>query len=88
MALIGLVGYATIFLAVWLRDWSELIEDYLPELLLGLVGLAFLFTLGLTALEFLVIHAFCQYCLISAAIVLTMFVLSISLLVSSRRWEE
>ena len=88
VALIGLVGYASIFLVVWLRDWFELIDDYLPELLFALVGLAFLFTLGLTALEFLVIHAFCQYCLISAAIILIMFILAISLLISSRRWEE
>lgn len=85
VALIGLLGYAAIFVVVWLRDWVNLVEEYLPELLMGLVGLAFLFTLGLTLLEMLVIHAFCQYCLYSAAIVLVMFVLAISLAVSSRR---
>ena len=63
VALIGLLGYAIIFLMVWLRDWIMLIEDNLPELLFGVVGLAFLFTLGLTGLEMFVIHAFCQYCL-------------------------
>ncbi len=85
VALIGLIGYAAIFLSVWLREWIALIEDYLPELLFGLVGLAFLFSLGLTALEILVIHAFCQFCLISGGIILVMFALAISLLVSARR---
>jgi uncharacterized membrane protein len=41
----------------------------------GMVGLALLFSLGLTMLEAFVIRAFCQYCLISLAIVVTMAVL-------------
>ena len=85
VALIGLLGYAVIFLMVWLQDWIRLIEDNLPELLVGVVGLAFLFTLGLTALEMFVIHAFCQYCLYSAGVVLVMFILAIVYLVGSRK---
>jgi uncharacterized membrane protein len=85
VALIGLLGYVTIFLVVWLGSWSETIEEYIPELLAGLVGLAFLFTLGLTALELVVIHAFCQYCLYSAAIVLVMLILAISLIINRNR---
>jgi uncharacterized membrane protein len=87
VALIGLIGYATIFLIVWLREWIPAVEDYLPELIAGVVGLAFLFTLGLTGLELLVIHAFCQYCLYSAFIILLMFILSISFLISSNKEE-
>ncbi|MFN2171949.1 MAG: vitamin K epoxide reductase family protein [Candidatus Promineifilaceae bacterium] len=87
VALIGLIGYATIFLVVWLGNWSELIDDYLPELLMGLVGLAFLFTIGLTSLEIFVIHAICQFCLYSAIIVLLMFVLALSLAFSRRQQE-
>ena len=85
VALIGLLGYGAIFLVVWLSNWSSSIDEYLPELLAGLVGLAFIFTLGLTVLELAVIHAFCQYCLYSAAIVLVMFVLAISFIISQRR---
>lgn len=85
VALLGLLGYAAIFLVVWLKDWVQLVEENLPELLAGLVGLAFLFTLGLTALELFVIHAFCQYCLYSAAIVTLMFILAISFVISSRK---
>lgn len=85
VALIGLAGYGVIFLVVWLQDWISFVKDYLPELIAGMVGLAFLFTLGLTALELFVIGAFCQYCLYSAAIVLLMFILAISYLLSRRR---
>jgi uncharacterized membrane protein len=85
VALLGLLGYALIFLVVWLKDWIHLVEDYLPELVFGIVGLAFLFTLGLTALELLVINAFCQYCLYSAAIVTIMFILAISYIHSGQR---
>jgi uncharacterized membrane protein len=85
VALLGLLGYASIFLVVWLGNWSDTIEEYMPELLVGLVGIAFVITLGLTALEMLVIHAFCQFCLYSAAIVLVMSILAVSLIVSRNR---
>lgn len=85
VALIGLVGYFVIFALVWVQDWFEFVADNMPELLMGVVGLAFLFTLGLTALEMFVIHAFCQYCLYSAAIVLIMFILAVVFLVRSRK---
>ncbi len=85
VALLGLIGYLAIFMAVWLGNWSRTVEEYLPEILIGLVGLAFFFTLGLTLLELLVIHAFCQFCLYSAAIVLVMTILAVSLLISRRK---
>jgi uncharacterized membrane protein len=88
VALIGLLGYASIFLVVWLRSWSDTIEQYTPELLGGLVGIAFLFTMGLTGLEMFVIHAFCQYCLYSAVIVLVMAILAVSLIISTNREQE
>ncbi len=77
VAMIGLAGYIFIFLLVWLKDWLPVVEENLAELMLGTTGLAFLFTLGLTALEFFVIHAFCQYCLYSAVIVTVMFILAV-----------
>jgi uncharacterized membrane protein len=84
VALIGLVGYAVIFLLIWLQDWLPIVEENLPELLIGTVGLAFLFTLYLTSLEFFAIGSFCQYCVWSAVIVLTMFILAISYLRTAR----
>jgi uncharacterized membrane protein len=77
VALIGLVGYAVIFMVIWLKEWLVVIEDYIPELAVGLTGLAFLFSLGLTGLELLVIHAICRYCVLSAVISTVMFVLAI-----------
>lgn len=78
VALIGLIGYAFIFLLTWLKDWEPLAESYLPELLLGAASLALLFTIGLTALEAFVIHAFCRYCLLSALFVSIIFILALS----------
>ena len=80
VAAIGFVGYAAIFGLAWLRDWVSLIDDYLPELLVGMTGIAFLFSLYLTALELIVIHAICRFCVVSAVIVTIMFLLSLSYL--------
>lgn len=76
IAAIGFVGYLAIFMVIWLMDW-DLVGQYLPELIIALTGLAFLFSLGLTGLELFVIHAFCRYCVISAINVTIMFVLAI-----------
>lgn len=80
VAAIGFAGYAVIFFLVWLADFVSAIEDYLPELLVGVTALALLFTLFLTGIELIVLHAVCRYCLVSAAIVIAMFVLAASYL--------
>ena len=87
VALIGLVGYAVIFLAIWLRDWWSWIDEKIPEILVVLTGFAFLFSMGLTLLELFVIQAICRYCVVSAIIVTIMFVLSIVYLRSVRQAE-
>jgi uncharacterized membrane protein len=80
VALIGLLGYVVIFLVIWLSDWLPLLYVYLPELMVGLTGVAFLFSLVLTVLEIFVIHALCRYCVVSAVIATIMLILSISYL--------
>jgi uncharacterized membrane protein len=88
VALLGLVGYISMFLAVWLKDWLSLLDEYLPEIMVGLTGLALLFSAYLTGLEIFVIHAFCRYCIISAVIVLIQFVLALSYLRSVNQASE
>jgi len=83
VAFIGLAGYAVIFLLTWLQDWDFPLMDYLPELMVAVTGFALLFSLGLTGLEFFVIRAFCQYCVVSAVLVLILFGLSLSYLRSA-----
>lgn len=78
VALIGLVGYAFIFGLIWAKDLWPLVDDYLPELLLGATGFALLMSLVLTGLEAFVLQAFCRYCLVSAALVIVLFGLALS----------
>lgn len=80
VAAIGFAGYAAIFLIIWLRAWVNVIDDYLPEILVGLIGIAFLFSVYLTGLELFVIHAICRYCVVSAIIVTVMLVLAVGFL--------
>jgi len=88
VALIGLAGYITIFLTIWLKDWIDFIDNYMPEIILGLTGIAFLFTAFLTALEAFVIHAYCRYCLMSAGVILIMLILAIIYLRNTNKPEE
>lgn len=88
VALIGVIGYTLIFLLTWLKDWAPLRGRQLSELLVGATALGFFFMLGLTALELFVIHAFCRYCLISAAVMTIIFILSLSYLRHVRSPEK
>lgn len=88
VALMGLLGYALIFLLTWLPGWWPTVEEYLPELLVGTTGLAFLFSLGLTGLELFIIHAICRYCVISAVLVTILFTLAINYLISVQKEEN
>lgn len=88
IAIFGFLGYAAIFLTIWLADFLDIVDQYLPELLVGLTGLALLFTLYLKSLEIFVIGAICQYCLYSAIIILSMFGLAIHYLVSLKRAQK
>lgn len=87
VALIGLIGYAVLFLLTWLEGWLTRLDNILPELLMALTGLAFVFSLGLTALEIFVLQAICRFCVLSAVLITVMFALSISYLRSLSRGE-
>ena len=87
VALIGLAGYAVIFLLIWFKDWLPWLDDYLPELIIGLTGVALIFSLGLTAVELFVIQSICRSCVVSAVIITIMFALSVSYLRSFNQPE-
>jgi uncharacterized membrane protein len=85
VALIGLLGYAIIFVLTWAKGLWQALDEVLPELLVGLTGVALLFSLGLTVLEVFVIKALCRYCVVSAILVVAVFALSVSFLRSTNR---
>lgn len=80
VAAIGFAGYALIFAMVWFKAWIPMLDDYLPELMVGVSGIALLFTLYLTGLEVVVIRAVCRYCIVSAVFVVLIFLLAVSYL--------
>jgi uncharacterized membrane protein len=56
-------------------------------ILFALTGWGTLFSAYLTVLEFFVIHAICQYCLASAALVTVMLAVASAEMREGRRWE-
>ncbi|MDJ0755511.1 MAG: vitamin K epoxide reductase family protein [Ardenticatenaceae bacterium] len=77
IALIGLAGYAAIFLVTWARQLWSLVDRYCAAMLLLFTGLGMGFTIYLKALELTVIHAICEYCLYSAVVMAIMFGLAL-----------
>lgn len=78
VALIGLVGYVVLFGLAMASLQPGLARARWPVQALALLsGGAVLFTAYLKFLEFFVIHAICRWCVASAVIIATVFVLSL-----------
>ena len=73
------VGYYVAVLALSLAGLSPALAERLSvsRLLVGLTGFGLLFSLWLTYLELFVIHAICQWCVISAILAAALFVISV-----------
>jgi uncharacterized membrane protein len=79
VSLIGVVGYAVLLgLALLALQPQHAGSGSWPvKLLWYLSGGAVLFTLYLTYLELFVIHAICRWCVVSAVIIVMIFILSL-----------
>jgi len=78
VALIGVLGYAALLLVALLALRPAYTERREPALALAaLAAGGVLFTIYLTTLELFVIHAICRWCVGSAAIIVTILILSL-----------
>ncbi len=77
IALIGALYYAAL-IATLLLLWQERHKIWL-QLVLLFVSIAMIISIILVGIQALVLHAFCQYCLLSEAINTVLFVLGIIL---------
>src|ERR671918_119294 len=82
LALIGAAAYFSVFGLATLRAFGYRIA---ATLLTPLVLLMFLFTLWLIYLQAFVIHAFCQFCLFSAAVTTALTVIVLIAILSRRK---
>ena len=78
VAVWGVVFYVGV-LAVALAGLSPALADSrrLSQLLVAMTGFGVLFSLWLTYLELFVIHAICQWCVVSAILTTALFVISL-----------
>ena len=74
----GFYGVVFYFTVLALASWSMAAEDRLVVMLIRLAGVAgFVMSLYFTALEIWVIHAWCEFCLLSALVATTIFILTL-----------
>lgn len=73
------VGFYVVMFVVALASIQDRYADSvgMSKLLVALSGAGFVFSAWLTSLELFVIHAICQWCVISALIVTGIFILAI-----------
>ncbi|HXQ27650.1 MAG TPA: vitamin K epoxide reductase family protein [Gemmatimonadales bacterium] len=78
VALYGVVGYGVLLAVSLAATHPAFAARRTPDLLLAaLASLGVLFTLYLSGLEYFVIHAFCRWCLGSAAFMTAIWVLTL-----------
>ncbi len=84
----GLAGYVGIFVVAFLGTQPRFADRrWISLALITLTGLAFLFSIYLSVLEEFVIHAWCQWCIVSAIISTLAFGFSLAEIGLLRRGE-
>ena len=79
VALYGVIGYAVLFAAALVSVQPKWGAGRGPSLaLVALSSLGFAFTVYLTAVSLILIHATCRWCLASGAIMTTIWLLSLA----------
>ena len=74
----GVAYYLAVFLIATAGLSAALAERRgVSQLLVGMTGVGVLFSLWLTYLELFVIHAICQWCVLSAILATTLFVITV-----------
>lgn len=81
LALYGVIGFGLILLIALFGKRILIVAEYVDLMLFGLSLAGFLFSLYLTYLEAFVLHAYCQWCLLSAICMTVIFITAISRLV-------
>lgn len=81
VSLIGILAYLAIIAVLYLETKSSFFAENGIYMLLGFSLLGTLYSAYLTYIEFFVIHAVCPFCLISAVVMLAIFVFTIFRLV-------
>lgn len=85
----GVGYYVVVFLIALVGLRASLSEHVgLSQLLAGLTGFGLTFSLWLTYLELYVIHAICMWCVISAILATSLFVICVLDLREVRSWAE
>lgn len=89
VSVIGLIGYAALLVLSLLRDRVDPeIDFYLPVLSFGAALIGVLYSAYLTYLEAVIIQAWCYWCVASAVIITTIWVLTIYDLLQAWTAEE
>jgi uncharacterized membrane protein len=77
VAVLGMVGYATILAVLLLEPRTSLLQQNGTLLFFGLSLMGFLFTLYLIYVEIALIKAYCPFCIASQAAMILIFILSV-----------
>jgi uncharacterized membrane protein len=78
IAFFGILSFLSILLMVAFGERSKLMKQYQLLIVFGISLFGFLFSLYLTFLEFFVIKAICQWCVLSALCMTLIFSASIA----------
>lgn len=77
IAILGALAYLALLGIFLFEKKNRLLAKYADYLLFGISFFGFLYSLFLTYLEFFVIHALCQWCILSALCMTIIFIVTI-----------
>jgi uncharacterized membrane protein len=84
IAILGLGAYLAILAVLYLETRSDFWKENGPLALFGMTLIGVIYSAYLTYLEIWVIHAICPYCVVSAVLMLILFIVAVIRLVQGQ----
>lgn len=84
IAYLGLGAYAVIGFLLYLETRDKFWRQNVPLAIFGLSLTGVLYSAYLTYIEIAVLHAICPYCVVSAVVILFIFIISIKRLITAQ----
>jgi len=86
IAYLGVFAYIVILVLILMESRGGFWGEYSPIVVFGMTLAGFLYSVYLTYIEIYVLHAICPYCVVSAIVMLVLFIVSSVRLIITLRY--
>lgn len=83
ISLFGAAAFLAIIVLIWLEGKNQFIDQYGPTLIFGITLFGTIYSIYLTYVEIYILRAICPFCVISAVMMVSLFVIAVTRIIKN-----